>query len=111
MPEQAVSPPSQASTHWPFWQASPPVHVPQLSPQPLSPQSFPTQEGVQMGGEVVGTQLPAWQVPPGHAAPSGSVPLHLPFLRFRHGGQAFFLRFFPSAWGASLGRWLRSRRR
>jgi hypothetical protein len=36
------------------------------------------------------TQLPPRQVPPAQGVPSGSVPLHLPFLRFLQGGHFFF---------------------
>jgi hypothetical protein len=55
--------------------------------------------GSRVGGEVggdagVGTHVPPWHVPSAQETPSGKVPLHLPFLRFLHGGQPFFFLFF-----------------
>jgi hypothetical protein len=42
------------------------------------------------------TQLPPRHTPSAHAVPSGSVPLHLPRLRFLQGGHGFFLFFLAS---------------
>src|SRR5688500_7568822 len=50
---------------------------------------------------VVSTHLPPQHSPPAHAVPLGFFFLHLPFLRFLHGGHGFFLLFFLAA-AASL---------
>jgi len=50
-------------------------------------------------GGVAAMQLPPWHVPPAQTVPSGSVPLHLPFLRFLQGGHGFFFLAAPcSLW-------------
>lgn len=69
---------------------------------PFDPQTCPS--GQQPGphfrsaGHPVGAHTPPWHVPLGQAVPSGSVPLHLPFLRFLQGGQGFF--FFLASTGS-----------
>jgi hypothetical protein len=45
-------------------------------------------------------QRPPWHIPPAQPVPSGSVALHLPFLRFLQGGHGFF--FLAASPGAPL---------
>jgi hypothetical protein len=72
-----LSPPPRQGAHRPVsvWQNS------------LSTQSLSVLHGV--GGTGLATQRPPWHDPSAHAVPSGFFPLHLPSLRFLHGGHFF----------------------
>ena len=52
------------------------------------------------GGAVVQLPFPS-QVPPAQGVPAGCLPVHFPFFRFVHGGQAFFV-FLPRFFFATL---------